>query len=467
LIVPVILSGGMGTRLWPISRKLQPKQLMGFGAERSLLQETAARLGGLHEADAPIVVCNEAHRFVVAEQLRELGCEGAAIVLEPTGRNTAPAIAIGALQALSHSEDAILLVMPADHQMSGLDRFHSAVTRGVALAKADKLVVFGIAPRGPETGYGYVRRGEDLGQDAYAVAEFVEKPTLETARRYLDSGAYAWNSGIFLFRARTYLDCLTAFEPEMARWCEAAFDGRSDSGDFIRLDEDSFSQCPSNSIDYAVMEQADNVAMVTLDCAWSDLGSWSAVWEASEKDGAGNALIGEVLAIDTTNTLVFSSERLVAAVGVDNLAIVETGDAVLVVSKDTDQDVKTLVSQMLERPEVDAHLTVRRPWGSFTRMGERAGFQVKRIVVKPGASLSLQKHQHRSEHWVVVRGTGRVTNDGAVFELGHSGHTYIPAGAVHRLENPGTEDLEIVEVQLGAYLGEDDIVRLEDRYGRG
>lgn len=467
MIFPVILSGGMGTRLWPFSRKLQPKQLMGFGGDSTLLQDTALRIQGLSGAASSLVICNDVHRFVVAEQLRAIGCDDAKLILEPMGRNTAPAIAIGALQALTQSEDAILLVMPADHQIDGLARFQAAVQRGAELAEAGHLVVFGVDPRGPETGYGYVRRGDSLTRDAFSVAEFVEKPDFETAQKYVASGAYAWNSGMFLFRASRFLEVLAEHQPDMMKWSQAAFDGRTESEEFIRLDAESFGQCPADSIDYAVMERAENVAMVTLDCRWNDLGAWSSVWDDLEKDENGNALVGDAVAVSSTESLVFSTSRLVSVVGVNDLAVIETGDAVLVVAKGQDQDVKALVHQLSEREEINAHLTVRRPWGSYTRLREMEGFQVKRIVVKPGAILSLQKHYHRSEHWVVVKGTGRITNGDDVFELTHSGHTYIPAGTVHRLENPGSVDLEIIEIQLGEYLGEDDIVRLEDRYGRG
>jgi len=439
---------------------------MGFGGKRTLLQDTVHRIEGLSEANFPLVICNASHRFVVAEQLRAMNCGNAGIILEPMGRNTAPAIAIGALEALQKSEDAVLLVMPADHQIENIAAFHQAVARGMSLAKDGHLVVFGIAPRGPETGFGYVRSGASLGTGAYVVQEFVEKPDLATARTYVDSGRYTWNSGMFLFTARTFLETLKVHQPEMMKWTQAAFDARETSDDFIRIGEEAFGQCPADSIDYAVMEHADNVAMVELDCGWNDLGAWSAVWDDLEKDKDGNAIVGDGVAVNASDNLVFSTSRLVSVVGVQNLAVIETGDAVLVVSKDQDQAVKDVVGLLAEREEVDAHLTVRRPWGSYTRMGEQDGFQVKRIVVKPGAILSLQKHHHRSEHWMVVRGTARVTNGDDVFDLGHSGHTYIPAGAVHRLENPGQEDLEIIEVQLGDYLGEDDIVRLEDRYGR-
>ena len=467
MIVPVILSGGMGTRLWPFSRELQPKQLMGFSGEYTLLQDTAARLHGLLESGPPIVVCNDAHRFVVAEQLRAIDVRGAEIVLEPMGRNTAPAIAIGALRAMERSEDALILVMPADHRIGDVPAFQAAVRLGADYAAKDEFVVFGVTPTGPETGYGYIRNAGLLGEQVHRVAEFVEKPDLETAQSYVSSGAYSWNSGMFLMKASTYLRVLAEFEPDMARYSQLAYSGRSESTDFVRLDEEAFGKCPSNSIDYAVMERAERVAVVALDCQWNDLGAWRSVWEDAEKDAQGNALIGDALALETSNSLVFSTHRMVTAVGMDNVAVVETSDAVLVVDKSQDQLVKALVSQLKGREEVHAHLTVERPWGSYTRLREQEGFQVKRIVVKPGASLSLQKHHHRSEHWVIVRGVGRITNGEDVFELGHSGHTYIPKGAVHRLENPGTELLELIEVQLGEYLGEDDIVRLEDRYGRG
>jgi mannose-1-phosphate guanylyltransferase/mannose-6-phosphate isomerase len=467
LIVPVILSGGMGTRLWPFSRNLQPKQLMAFGGESTLLQDTASRLNGLKGASAPIVVCNEAHRFVVAEQLRSMGCTGAEVVLEPVGRNTAPAIAVGAHQALSRSQDAVLLVMPADHRIGVPQSFWAAIQRGMLLANQGWLVVFGITPEHPETGYGYIRSGAALDDVASEVDAFVEKPDLRTAKEYLASGDYLWNSGLFLFKASAYLEALKAFEPEMFLHSKAAYEGRSQSDDFIRLDEEAFGRCPANSIDYAVMERSEQVAVVPLDCDWTDLGAWSAVWEDAKKDAQGNALIGDATALKTRNTLVYATHRLVTAVGVEDVAIVETGDAVLVVGLKEDQAVKQLVATLHGREEVHAHLTVRRPWGSYTRLGEQDGFQVKRIVVQPGAILSLQKHQHRSEHWMVVSGVARVTNGDEVFDLSAPKHTFIPAGTVHRLENVGNVPLELIEVQLGDYLGEDDIIRLEDRYGRG
>lgn len=466
MIFPIILSGGMGTRLWPFSRKLQPKQLMSFGDDATLLQDTARRLQGVQGACSPVVICNESHRFIVAEQLRGMGLTNSEVILEPEGRNTAPAIALGALHAMNRDPDAILLVMPADHRIDELDRFQQAVARAVMLARSGHLVVFGVTPRGPETGYGYLRRGDALGVDSYAVRAFVEKPDQATAESYLRSGEYAWNSGMFVFQAREYLNVLGTFEPEMVKYATQAYQNKSSDPDFVRVDGDAFGRCPSNSIDYAVMEKASNVAMVTLDCRWNDLGAWSSVWEEYPKDEDGNVLMGEAMALDSEDTLVCSTTRLVSVVGVKDLAVVETGDAVLVVSKAQDQGVKELVAQLSDSDVVHAHLTVHRPWGSYSRLGEADGFQVKRIVVKPGASLSLQKHHKRSEHWVIVKGVGRITNGDDVFDLGHSGHTFIPTGAVHRLENPGEVDLELIEVQLGAYLGEDDIVRLEDVYGR-
>ena len=439
---------------------------MSFGDEVTLLQDTARRLQGVDGASEPMVICNESHRFIVAEQLRGLGLRNSAVLLEPEGRNTAPAIALGALHALAQDPDATVLVMPADHRIDEVERFQKAVEQAVTLAQSDHLVVFGVTPRGPETGYGYIQRGESLGSGTYAVRAFVEKPDQATAEQYVRAGDYAWNSGMFVFRAQQYMDVLAQFEPDMVRWATEAYDKQTVSSDFIRVDAEAFAQCPSNSIDYAVMEKASNVAMVTLECRWNDLGAWSSVWEEYPKDGQGNVLMGNAVALDAEGSLVCATTRLVSVVGVRDVAVVETGDAVLVVAREHDQAVKELVAQLADTDVVDAHLTVHRPWGSYARLGEADGFQVKRIVVKPGASLSLQKHHQRSEHWVVVRGVGRVTNGDQVFDLGHSGHTFIPTGAIHRLENPGDEMLELIEVQLGDYLGEDDIVRFDDRYGR-
>ena len=468
MIVPIILSGGMGTRLWPFSRDLEPKQLAAFGGDQTLLQDTVARLEGLADCAAPIIVCNETHRFIVAEQLRVLGVERTQIFLEPMGRNTAPAIAVGALAALELHEDAAILVMPADHRIGELALFHEAVKRGVSRVEQGQLVAFGIPPRHPETGYGYIRCGRELSEECFHIAQFVEKPSLSLAEQYVASGDYFWNSGMFLFGARAYLEALEAFQPEMLVWSRRAYAQRTTTGPFEHLDAAAFEQCPSDSVDYAVMEHTESAAMVSLASPWSDLGSWSAVWEDGPKDEHGNSTHGEGRFVECKNSMIHASDRLVTAVGVEQVAIVETADAVLVVGMEKDQYVKELVQGLRAggREEVHAHMTVRRPWGSYTRLGEQEGFQVKRIVVTPGSSLSLQKHFRRAEHWVVVRGVARITNGDEVFERRAHEHTFIPMGTIHRLENPGDEDLEIIEVQLGDYFGEDDIVRLQDVYGR-
>lgn len=466
-IIPVILSGGSGTRLWPLSRKHYPKQFIPLTGERTLFQFTLERVARLRRQSPVVVVCNHEHRFMVAEQLRD-GSEGEArILLEPAGRNTAPAVAAGALEALKDAPDAILLVLPADHVIRDQAAFLAAVETGRAAAADGNLVTFGIVPTRPETGYGYIKAAKAEG-DARPVERFVEKPELETAQAYVDSGEYFWNSGMFMFRADRYLAELERFEPDMLAACRRACDGAQRDLDFIRLDPDAFAESPSNSIDYAVMERTRDAVVVPLDAGWSDVGSWDALQEVGTPDEQGNVTIGDVLADGSTNCYIRSESRLVATVGLHNHVVVETPDAVLVADRDRVQDVKALVDKLkLEgRVECDYHRRVLRPWGAYEGIANADRFQVKRIVVKPGEKLSLQMHHHRAEHWVVVRGTARVYKGEESFLLSEDQSTYIPLGTVHRLENPGVIPLELIEVQTGAYLGEDDIVRFEDTYGR-
>ena len=461
---PVLLSGGSGTRLWPLSREAYPKQFLPLVGEHTMLQDTWRRVAPLAGA-APIVVANEEHRFLAAEQLRLVGVEHAGLILEPVGRNTAPAIAAAALQAMAGGDDPLLLVLPSDHVVRDPEGFRAAVAAAVPAAEAGALVTFGIVPSAPETGFGYIQAAD--GDGVRQVLRFVEKPDAATARGYLEAGGYFWNSGMFLFRASRYLAELERFRPDIVAAVRAAFAAATHDGDFIRLDREAFSACPSDSIDYAVMEKTADAWVLPVDIGWNDVGSWSALWEVSEQDGEGNARHGDVIAVDSRNSYAYA-RRLVALVGVEDLVVVETDDAVLVASKDHVQQVKDVVARLKSdhRSHAVLHREVHRPWGSYDSIDQDAGFQVKRIKVKPGARLSLQSHKHRAEHWIVVRGTARVTRDNDVFELHANQSTYIPLGARHRLENPGTEMLELIEVQSGSYLGEDDIVRYEDVYGR-
>ena len=467
-LVPVILSGGAGTRLWPLSRELHPKQLLALISKQTMLQETASRLQGVAGVGAPIVVCNEAHRFMVAEQMRQLGLKPAAVVLEPTGRNTAPAIALAAQAALTaHGEDAILLVLPADHVIRRVKAFQDAVAAALPAAQQGKLVTFGVVPNKPETGYGYIRRGAGNGP-AYPIAQFVEKPTLAKARDFVASGEFYWNSGMFLFRAQRFLDELDKHAPDIGSVCREAFAAAKTDLDFTRVDAKIFESCRSDSIDYAVMEKTSRAVMVSLDAGWSDVGSWSALHEALDGDAQGNVMRGDVMAEDTQGSYLYSESRLVATVGVKDYVVIETKDAILVSPKDRVQDVKKLVARLKAagRYEHSLHREVFRPWGSYDSVENGDRFQVKRLMVKPGATLSLQMHHHRAEHWIVVSGTARITRNDEVFLLEENQSTYIPIGAKHRIENPGKIPLHIIEVQSGSYLGEDDIVRFEDNYGR-
>lgn len=470
-IHPVILSGGSGTRLWPMSRAGYPKQFLALTGPRSQFQDTVLRLGGEGFA-APLVIANEEHRFIVAEQLRALGTQAGRIVLEPVGRNTAPAAAVAALMLAEQDPDALMLVLPSDHNIADDKGFRAGVARAAAAAAGGALATFGIAASRPETGYGYIRQGDPLaGHDGcFAVAAFVEKPDRETAEGFVAAGDYSWNSGMFLFPAGLYLAELEARHPAMLEACRAAIDGGAEDLDFFRLDRDALGAAEALSIDYAVMEHTRRAAVVPVDIGWSDVGLWASLWEIGDKDADGNIKSGDVVAIDAKDSyLRAEGGAMVAALGVRDLVVVVTDDVVLVADRGRTDEVRAVVEQLKQqgRSEVDQHRTVYRPWGSFTGIDSGARFQVKRIVVKPGAVLSLQKHHHRAEHWIVVAGTARVTRGEDVLTVHEDESTYIPIGEVHRLENPGKIDLHLIEVQSGAYLGEDDIVRLEDLYGRG
>jgi mannose-1-phosphate guanylyltransferase/mannose-6-phosphate isomerase len=469
-MVPVLLSGGSGTRLWPLSRETHPKQFQPLVGDESLLQATWRRIAGLEGLEAPIVVANEEHRFMVAEQLRQVGAAPAALLLEPVGRNTAPAIAAAALLALADGADPLLLVLPSDHVIADAPGFRAAVAAAAPAAEAGALVTFGIVPTGPETGYGYIRAGAASPlPGVMAVAGFVEKPDAATAAGYLASGGYFWNSGMFLFRASRYVQELGQFAPAILAAVRAALAGATRDVDFLRLQREAFEACPSDSIDYAVMEKTSAAAVLPISVGWSDVGSWSALWEIADQDADGNAHHGDVLALGCSNTLAWGGRRLVSLLGLHDVIVVDTDDALLVAARDQVQQVKEIVARLKaeKRPQASVHRKVYRPWGSYDGVDSGDRFQVKRIVVNPGASLSLQMHHHRAEHWIVVSGSARVTCDDRVFLLAENQSTYIPLGSKHRLENPGLVPLELIEVQSGSYLGEDDIVRFEDVYGRG
>ena len=464
LLQPVLLSGGTGTRLWPLSREAYPKQFLPLAGEDTMVQATWRRVAPLAGA-APIVVANEEHRFLVAEQLRQIGAPTPAIVLEPVGRNTAPAIAAAALQALAAGDDPLVRVLPSDHVVRNEAGFRDAVSAACAAAEAGALVTFGIVPDAPETGFGYIQA--ETGEGVRRVLRFVEKPDAVTAQSYLDAGGYYWNSGMFLFRASRYLEELGKFQPGIVASVSAAFAAAKRDGDFIRLDKEAFAASPSDSIDYAVMEKTSDAKVLPVDIGWNDVGSWSALWEVAERDDDGNAHRGDVIAVDSRNTYAYA-QRLVALVGLDDVVVVETDDAVLVAHKDRVQEVKQVVAQLKEsqRSQAVLHRKVYRPWGAYDSIDTGERFQVKRITVKPGGVLSLQMHHHRAEHWIVVSGTARVTRGEETLLLSENQSTYIPLGVTHRLENPGMVPLELIEVQSGSYLGEDDIVRFEDMYGR-
>ncbi len=475
MLIPVILSGGSGTRLWPLSRELYPKQLLPLVSKGTMLQETLARVAGVADVAAPVVVCNESHRFLVAEQLLQAGVSPAAILLEPVGRNTAPAVAVAAMATLAQlpensqrTADPVLLILPADHVIRDVKAFQEALAIGLREAEQGKLVTFGVVPTKAETGYGYIRRSAGAGAAAFPIAEFVEKPDLATAQRYLESGEYFWNSGMFMFRASAVLEEMRSLAADIYQACAQSFAAAKRDLDFTRLSAKEFGACPSDSFDYAVMEKTRHGVVVPLDAGWSDVGSWSALHEAIPGDADGNVRLGDVLTADSQGCYLHSTSRLVATVGLKDHVVVETKDAVLVAPKERVQDVKELVNQLKAqgRYETSLHREVFRPWGSYDSIDHGERFQVKRLVVKPGATLSLQLHHHRAEHWIVVAGTARITRGEDTFLLEENQSTYIPLGTKHRIENPGKIPLHIIEVQSGTYLGEDDIVRFEDRYGR-
>jgi len=450
-----------------MSRQLLPKQFLRLASDRTMLQETVLRLSGLPDIKPLIAVCNNEHRFLIAEQLRDLGCGAGAIILEHEGRNTAPAIAAAALSAIAQDEQALLLVLPADHLIADLERFRAAMLSGAALAEQGWLVTFGVKPTRPATGYGYIERGRQLEGGAYRVTRFVEKPDPEKAREFL-GGRHYWNSGMFAFSARRYLDELMRYRPDIVAAVSDAWEQSKRDLDFVRLDPAAFARCPADSVDYAVMEKSDRVAVVPMDAGWSDIGSWSELWEVGAKDAAGNVVRGDVHLDGVRNSYVRAEHRMVSVIGIDDAVIVETSDAVLVAARERAQEVKDLVHRLRQsqRNECMTHTTVYRPWGYYECIGEGDRYQIKRIMVKPGAALSLQMHHHRAEHWVVVQGTAKVTCDNRVSLISENQSTYIPIGSKHRLENPGKVPLYLVEVQSGCYLGEDDIVRLDDPYGR-
>jgi len=470
---PVIMAGGSGSRLWPKSRQALPKQFLKLAGEETMLQATLSRLSNVAGMSQPIVICNEDHRFIAAEQLRQAGFTHDGILLEPFGRNTAPAIALAALHATQRGEDPVLLVLAADHLIQDNMAFHKAIEKANRLAEQGQFVTFGVVPTEAHTGYGYIKTIQDQGDGISKVARFVEKPDAQTAHDYVASGEYLWNSGMFAFKASAYLEMLGKYAPEIRFVCENAIANEASDLDFIRIDPTIFKDCPNDSVDYAVMEplsiEADSpVAVVALDAGWSDVGSWSSLWEVSPKDHGGNAIVGDVKLHDTTNSYVNAEGKLVCVIGLDNVVVIETKDAVLVADKSKVQEVKAIVNELKaeNRPEYNFHREVFRPWGCYDSIDKGARYQVKRITVKPGEKLSVQMHHHRAEHWIIVSGTAKVTNGDSTFLVTENESTYIPIGQIHALENPGKIPLEMIEVQSGTYLGEDDIVRLTDIYGR-
>ena len=465
-LIPVVMAGGSGTRLWPLSRSNYPKQFLALNGNRTMLQETLFRLKGL-EHNPVMLICNEEHRFIAAEQIRQLSFDHAGIFLEPVGRNTAPAIALAAFKAVEKGDDPLLLVLAADHVIEDFISFQESVKQAVRLAERGKLVTFGIVGNKPETGYGYIKRGEQF-ECGFVVNKFVEKPDLSTAKKYIETGDYYWNSGMFLFKASRYLEELKSYRPDIYQACAKALEAQHTDMEFVRIDREAFEACPEESIDYAVMEKTQDAVVVPMDAGWSDVGGFAALWDVSNKDSNGNVFNGDVKSVETKNTLVFGENKLIATVGVEDLVIVNTKDAVLVAHKEQSQRVKSIVDQLKAevRPQATFHREVYRPWGKYDSIDSGARFQVKRITVKPGAKLSVQMHHHRAEHWIVVSGTAKVTNGDKEILLTENQSTYIPVGVIHSLENPGKVPLELIEVQSGSYLGEDDIVRFEDRYGR-
>lgn len=462
-ILPVIMAGGAGSRLWPMSRTLYPKQFLELISNATMLQETVKRLDKL-DHQAPLVICNEEHRFIVAEQLRKVNIDNSDIILEPVGRNTAPAIALAALNMLEKKQDPLLLVLAADHIIQDVDAFLSSIKHAVDEAEKGKLVTFGIIPSHPEIGYGYIKRGEKLGDETFVVDAFVEKPKLETAEKYVASGEYYWNSGMFLFKASRYISELKKYAPNILSACEKSLNKSKKDLDFIRVDKKEFMNCPDDSIDYAVMEQTQDAVVVPMDAKWSDVGSWSSLWEISNKDEHNNAMRGDVLAEDTSNSYIYSQNKLVATVGVDNLIVVETKDAILIADKDKVQSVKNIVERLKQknRYEYLQHREVFRPWGSYDEIAKGDRYLVEHVIVNPGEKTALQMHYHRAEHWVVVKGTAKVTYNDKTYFLTENESTYIPIGVAHSIENPGLIPLELIEVRSGAYLSEKDIVRIDD-----
>ena len=467
MIVPVILSGGSGTRLWPLSRKLHPKQFIELVGSNTLFQEAILRLPKF--VGSPLVICNEEHRFLAAEQLRQINRSASSIILEPIGKNTAPAIALAALKSIKTNKNAILLVLSADHLIQDVDKFHQAIEFANQQAVQNKLVAFGITPNKVETGYGYIKASKSQDESYYDIDEFVEKPDYNAAQQYVDSGKYFWNSGMFMFKASVYLDELDKYKPDILSACKKSCQTEFHDLDFTRLNKDEFFRCPSQSIDYAIMEETKNAVMVELNACWNDVGSWSTLWDSQPKDINNNVIVGDVILDKVSDSYIHgASNRLVSAIGVSDLVIVDTKDAILVTSKGHAQHVKKIVEQITDgnRPESDQHRLVLRPWGYYDSIDNGNGFQVKRILVNPGAKLSLQKHGHRAEHWVVVKGKAQVTCGKKTFQLIENQSTYIPLGKIHRLENIEDTPLEIIEIQTGSYLDEDDIIRIEDDYAR-
>ncbi|MEH6503178.1 MAG: mannose-1-phosphate guanylyltransferase/mannose-6-phosphate isomerase [Cycloclasticus sp.] len=464
-IIPVVLSGGSGSRLWPLSRKSRPKQFLAISSDKTMFQDTLLRLDAPNISSQPMVICSDDHRFMVAEQLRELDITAESIILEPTGRNTAPALTIA---SLASDPEAILLILPSDHVIADKEAFHQAISIAQPLAESGQIVTFGIVPTHVETGFGYIEAGDSSNNDWLPVARFVEKPNAETAQTYLDSDHFFWNSGMFMFKASRLLSEMKSFRPDIVDACSDAFNKAIKDMDFTRLDSTTFGLCPSDSIDYAVMEKTDKAIVVPLDAGWSDLGSWASLWEAGVKDSNNNIIKGDVLQKSSTNCYIHSEHRLVTTLGLDKVIVVETADAVMVAHPDHVQDVKALVDQLKDenRSESESHRQIYRPWGKYDSVDAGERYQVKRITVNPGAKLSVQMHHHRAEHWIVVSGTAKVTIDGKEQLLAENQSTYVPIGSIHSLENPGKVPVEMIEVQSGSYLGEDDITRYEDLYGR-